>query len=190
MTHRPSAADRGRRRRDRGRHRRCRQQVRGIGAGLPSASRSFGGTLDNKVAQTLARRRCVDARLRQRCGCNFRGVGASAGQRTTTASARPTTCCAVIDACARSASAICRWCWRGFSFGAYVQTRVGKRSREAGTPPQRVVLVGTAAGHVTGGRSYATEPVPADTIVIHGEVDDTVPLCPTCSTGRGRRTCR
>ena len=39
-----------------------------------------------------------------------------------------------------------------------------------------MVLVGVADGLVTGGRSYQAGQVPADTIVIHGEHDETVPL--------------
>ena len=40
-----------------------------------------------------------------------------------------------------------------------------------------MVLVGTAAGHVEGARSYDTAAVePATTLVIHGSVDETVPL--------------
>jgi thioesterase domain-containing protein len=38
----------------------------------------------------------------------------------------------------------------GFSFGAYVQTRVADALAESGQPAQRLVLVGTAAGHVEG----------------------------------------
>ena len=38
------------------------------------------------------------------------------------------------------------------------------------------MLVGTAAGHVEGTRSYDTEAVPADTLVIHGSDDETVRL--------------
>ena len=39
-----------------------------------------------------------------------------------------------------------------------------------------MALVGVANGQVTGARSYSAEAVPADTIVIHGELDETVPL--------------
>ena len=42
--------------------------------------------------------------------------------------------------------------------------------------PERMVLVGAAAGFVSGARSYTAEPVPANSIVIHGELDETVPL--------------
>ena len=64
----------------------------------------------------------------------------------------------------------------GFSFGGFVQTRVAKRLAAANHPIQRMVLVGTAAGFVEGTRSYDTEAVPNDTIVIHGSTDETVPL--------------
>ena len=64
----------------------------------------------------------------------------------------------------------------GFSFGAYVVTRVAKALAEQGDPAERLVLIGTAAGFVEGGRSYVTEAVAADTIVIHGDLDETVPL--------------
>ena len=71
----------------------------------------------------------------------------------------------------------------GFSFGTFVQAQLQQRLSEQGTPAQRLVLVGCAAG------KWAMPKVPPDTILIHGELDDTIPLA-TCSTGRGRRICR
>ena len=53
----------------------------------------------------------------------------------------------------------------GFSFGCFVQTRLAQR-----VAAQRLVLVGPAVGR------FAVGGVPADTIVIHGEEDDVVPL--------------
>ncbi len=53
----------------------------------------------------------------------------------------------------------------GFSFGTFVQTRVAKT-----IAAERLVMVGPAVGRLEG------ESVPADTIVIHGEEDDVVPL--------------
>jgi alpha/beta superfamily hydrolase len=64
----------------------------------------------------------------------------------------------------------------GFSFGAFVQTRVARRLAEAGRGAKRLILVGTAAGFVEGARQYDTEAVGPDTLVIHGSKDDTVPL--------------
>jgi len=59
----------------------------------------------------------------------------------------------------------------GFSFGTDVQIRVAERLRAAGAPAQRLVLVGTAATE-----RYALGDVPADTLVVHGEHDEVVPL--------------
>jgi alpha/beta superfamily hydrolase len=47
---------------------------------------------------------------------------------------------------------------------------VAARLRELGEPADRLVLVGTAVSR------FDVEPVPADTLVVHGEIDDTVPL--------------
>jgi alpha/beta superfamily hydrolase len=147
------------------------QQVRGL-ALVCHPHPLFGGTLDNKVAQTLARtlRDLGYASLRP----NFRGVGNSAGSHDHGV-AETDDMLRVIDY-ARQRFGDLPVVLGGFSFGAYVQTRVAKRLTEGGMPPGRVILVGTAAGRVTGARSYTTEPVPADTIVIHGELDVTVRL--------------
>jgi len=147
------------------------QQVRGA-ALVCHPHPLFGGTLDNKVAQTLARtlRDLGYASLRP----NFRGVGKSAGSHDHGV-AETDDMLRVIDY-ARQRFGDLPLVLCGFSFGAFVQTRVAKHLAESGMPPQRVILVGTAAGHVTGARSYTTEPVPADTIVIHGELDVTVRL--------------
>jgi alpha/beta superfamily hydrolase len=64
----------------------------------------------------------------------------------------------------------------GFSFGAFVITRLAKRIADESDPARRLVLVGTAAGFVEGLRSYQTEAVAPDTIVIHGSKDETVRL--------------
>ena len=53
----------------------------------------------------------------------------------------------------------------GFSFGSFVQTHLAQR-----VTPERMVLVGTAV------KRFDARPVPAGTLVIHGEVDETVPL--------------
>ena len=58
----------------------------------------------------------------------------------------------------------------GFSFGSFVISQVARRLAEAGTPAERLALVGTATSR------WDVAPVPAGTIIIHGEQDDTVPL--------------
>jgi alpha/beta superfamily hydrolase len=124
-----------------------------------------GGTLDNKVAQTLAKTFFALGYAAVRF--NFRGVGRSAGSFDDGRGETD-------DALAALAHAATRFGARagplpvvlaGFSFGAYVQARVA-RSIAA----ERLVLVGPAVGR------FAVEGVPADTIVIHGEQDDIVPL--------------
>jgi len=132
----------------------------------------FGGSADNKVVTTLARAfremGCVTLRP------NFRGVGASVGEHDHGVAE-------AVDMHAVHAYARQRWgglplFLAGFSFGAHVITRLAKRLADEGDPARRLVLVGTAAGFVEGLRSYQTEAVAPDTIVIHGSQDETVKL--------------
>ena len=105
---------------------------------------------------------------------NFRGVGGSAGKHDE--GRGETEDMLAVLAEARRRFGDLPVALAGFSFGAYVQTRVAQALAEAGHPAQRLVLVGTAAGHVEGARKYETRAVASDTIVIHGARDDTVPL--------------
>ena len=127
----------------------------------------FGGSLDNKVVQTLARTFAELGYVALRP--NFRGVGASAGAHDA-GRGEADDLVAILDY-ARARFHAQSPVLAGFSFGAYVQTLVARR-----VTPERMALVGVAAGFVSGGRSYTSEPVPADSIVIHGELDETVPL--------------
>ena len=133
----------------------------------------FGGSADNKVVTTLARvfRDLGCATLRP----NFRGVGASAGEHGH--GIAETGDLLAVHAYARTRfGAELPFHLGGFSFGAYVVTRLAKQLAEAGNPARRLVLVGTASGFIEGLRRYETAAVPADTIVIHGANDETVPL--------------
>lgn len=135
----------------------------------------FGGANTNKVAQTLARTFVQLGYIALRP--NFRGVGKSAGSHDN-GQGESDDMLAVLDWARRQydpAGAL-PVALGGFSFGAYVQARVASRLKEAGTPVQRMVLVGTASGHVEGARHYVTDAVAPDTIVIHGSADETVPL--------------
>jgi hypothetical protein len=133
----------------------------------------FGGTADNKVVTTLAK-------VMRDLGCatlrpSFRGVGGSEGEHDR-GIAETDDLAAVLDyGRARFGSDLPVYL-AGFSFGAYVTTRLAKRLADAGTPAARLVLVGTAAGFIEGDRQYQTEAVTTDTIVIHGSEDETVPL--------------
>lgn len=126
----------------------------------------FGGTMDNKVAQTLARTfnslGYVAARM------NFRGVGQSGG--THDAGIGETEDMAVLLAHLRQRFPDLPLALAGFSFGTFVQARLQQQLTEQGQGAQRLVLVGAAAG------KWAMPDVPANTILIHGEQDDTIPL--------------
>ena len=132
----------------------------------------FGGTADNKVVTTLAKafREMGYAALRP----NFRGVGGSEGRHDK--GNAETEDLLAVHAYARSRFGGLPVALAGFSFGAYVTTRVAKRLAAAGDPAERLVLVGTAAGFIDGDRVYETEAVAPDTVVIHGSADETVPL--------------
>jgi alpha/beta superfamily hydrolase len=135
----------------------------------------FGGTLDNKVAQTIARA-CIDigwASVR----FNFRGVGASEGAWDE-GRGEVDDALAVVEA------------WRGraefegkplllggFSFGGYVAVEAASRLGAAARP-RRIVLVGPSV------EKQAVRDVPADTVVVHGENDELVPLAAALAWAR------
>jgi alpha/beta superfamily hydrolase len=125
----------------------------------------MGGTMDNKVAVTLGKtfHNLGYATMR----FNFRGAGRSEGVfdqglgETDDAQA-------ALDHAARFYASD-HLVLAGFSFGTYVQTRLWQRIRAA-RPVERLVLAGPAVNR------FALDSVPDDTIVIHGEDDDVVPL--------------
>jgi alpha/beta superfamily hydrolase len=126
----------------------------------------FGGTMQNKVVQTLARAFVL-------CGWqavrfNFRGVGTSAGTydegRGEAADMQ-----AVIDQVAPSGPLALA----GFSFGAFVTSHV-VRTLAPIRSLDKLVLVGTAASRFE--VAPVTPELHEQTLVLHGEQDDTVPL--------------
>lgn len=120
-----------------------------------------GGTMDNKVVQTVAR---AFLQLGYRTvRFNFRGVGQSEGGWDE-GRGEIDDAMAVLEATRNAGEP---WLLAGFSFGGYVASRVLQRATEA---PQRLVLIGPATSR------FDTAPVPPETVVIHGEVDDVVPL--------------
>ncbi|MFN7369441.1 MAG: alpha/beta hydrolase [Burkholderiales bacterium] len=126
----------------------------------------FGGTLDNKVAQTLARALVALGFVSVRP--NFRGVGNTAGTHDE-GRGEVDDIVTVVDLF-RQRYQPKELVLAGFSFGSFVQTHVAQRLAAAGIPAQRLVLVGTATSR------WQVMPVPEDSLVIHGELDDTVPL--------------
>jgi len=130
-----------------------------------------GGTLDNKVAQTLARA-CLQAGCRA-VRFNFRGVGASQG-RWDDGRGEVDDALAVIAALREAALPL--WL-AGFSFGGYVAAEAAARLPEVARP-QRLVLVAPST------QKQQVAAVPADTVVIHGEADEVVPLAATLDWAR------
>jgi uncharacterized protein len=121
-----------------------------------------GGTLDNKVVQTLAKTFFALGYASVRF--NFRGVGQSAGAFDEGIGETEDAMAALAHARGEFGESL-PLVLAGFSFGTYVQTRVAER-----VTPQRMVLVGPAV------KRFEVGNVPADTIVIHGEQDEVVAL--------------
>ncbi len=140
----------------------------------------FGGTLDNKVVQTLARAFVQSGWTAVRF--NFRGVGGSAGshdegrgeledflavvQHVAPSGGTQSDSAPAGDGQATLALA-------GFSFGAFVTTHAFERLN-ASRHIEKLVLVGTSVS-----RAAAAPIAPAahlKTLVVHGEQDDTVLL--------------
>ena len=126
----------------------------------------YGGTMDNKVAQTLARTFTGLGYAAVRM--NFRGVGESAG--THDAGVGETDDMALLLQHMRERFPGLPVALAGFSFGTFVQASLQQRLIAENNAAQRLVLVGAAAG------KWAMPDIPADTILIHGELDDTIPL--------------
>ncbi len=125
----------------------------------------FGGTMTNKVVQTLARAFVQTGWRAVRF--NFRGVGASAGAYDEGRGEAADMLEVVRQVVPEGPLAVA-----GFSFGAFVTSHVV--AQLAPRQPQKVVLVGTAASR------FAVAPIAPElherTLVLHGEQDDTVVL--------------
>jgi alpha/beta superfamily hydrolase len=126
----------------------------------------YGGTMDNKVAQTLARTFVALGYVAVRI--NFRGVGASEGVHDH--GAGETDDMALLLTHMQAQYPGLPVALAGFSFGTFVQAQLQQRLVNAGAPAVRLVLVGAAAG------KWAMPDIAPDSILIHGEQDDTIPL--------------
>jgi alpha/beta superfamily hydrolase len=126
----------------------------------------FGGTMQNKVVQTLSRAFVQSGWRAVRF--NFRGVGASEGTYNEGLGEAADMCRVIAQVAPEGPLALA-----GFSFGAFVTSHVVQALGDQ-RPPQRLVLVGTAASR------FEVAPVAPDLhercLVLHGEQDDTVPL--------------
>ena len=120
-----------------------------------------GGTMDNKVVQTLAKTFAGLGYASVRF--NLRGVAGSAGVFDDGAGETDDALAALAHA--RTAYGELPVVLAGFSFGTFIQTRVAQQ-----VTAERMVLIAPAVAR------FGTGEVPADTIVIHGEEDDVVVL--------------
>jgi len=122
---------------------------------------TMGGTMENKVAVTLAKTfaelGCVALRF------NFRGVGESEGAYTGGDGEEQDMI--AVTRYAREQFGELPLILSGFSFGGYVAARAAHHLH-----PQHLVLAAPAVGR------FAMPAVSPDTLVIHGEHDDVVPL--------------
>jgi uncharacterized protein len=143
----------------------------------------LGGTMDNKVAQTIARAFNQLGYVSVRP--NFRGVGGTAGVHDegvgeladllhvsdwmrdpqTWMNNELTEQYIWTNSIANLPLVVA-----GFSFGSFVGSHLIKALADLGRPAERFVMVGSAAG------KWELLDVPKDTIMIHGELDETIPL--------------
>lgn len=121
----------------------------------------FGGTMENKVVQTLAKSFHALGYLSVRF--NFRGVGKSAGTydegRGETEDAL-----ALLEFLKKREGEL-PVTLSGFSFGGFVQAKVAEKA-----DPERVVLVAPAV------KKFDVPEVKQGALLIHGEQDDVIPL--------------
>lgn len=117
----------------------------------------FGGSLDNKVVQTLARAFIELGWEAWRP--NFRGVGATEGTHDEGRGEVDDLAAIVAHLAPR------RLALAGFSFGAGVQVLLAPKVKA-----EKLVLVGVAVTR------FALPAVAKGSLVIHGEADETVPL--------------
>ena len=126
----------------------------------------YGGTMDNKVVQTMAR--AFVALNYAAVRVNFRGVGGSQGAHAEGVG-EAEDMAVVLEQMKKEYPGL-PVALGGYSFGTYVQSLLQQRLAAEGAPPERMALVGMTAG------KWVVDAVPADTLLIHGEMDELIPL--------------
>ncbi len=126
----------------------------------------YGGTMDNKVTQTLARTFTQLGYLAVRS--NFRGVGNTEGEHDHGQGEQEDLLTVLAHIRSQAPYAELPLILAGFSFGTFVASHIAQHLAQQGTPAQRLVFIGTAAG------KWDMAQVPSNTIVIHGEQDETI----------------
>ena len=133
----------------------------------------YGGTLDNKVVVTIARSFAGLGWLAVRF--NFRGVGRSAGEHDE-GKGETEDFLHLVNAVPTLAEVRSRLpdslpvAVAGFSFGTFVAARAAQTLSTSNRPVKYVVLIGAAAG------KWPMPTVVREALVIHGELDETIPL--------------
>ena len=145
------------------------ENAEGVAKGLAVVAHPhplYGGTMDNKVVQTLAR-----AFVQSGWNClrfNFRGVGASEGVYDE-GQGETQDLLMLIEQCEPAGPLALA----GFSFGAFVAAQALQALWPSGRV-HKTILVGTAVP------KFPAPALPADAhnqaLVVHGEQDDTVAL--------------
>ncbi|MGN6230647.1 MAG: alpha/beta hydrolase [Trinickia sp.] len=129
----------------------------------------FGGSMDNKVAQTLARTLVQLGYVTYRS--NFRGVGQTEGKYDEGVGEREDLLALLTHMREQPGQESLPLVLAGFSFGTAVISHVARTLAErGGESVERMVFVGTAASR------FDVATVPENTLVIHGEQDETVPI--------------
>ncbi|HEX7386393.1 MAG TPA: alpha/beta hydrolase [Castellaniella sp.] len=143
----------------------------------------YGGTRDNKVVTTVSRT-CVQAGLL----CvrpNFRGVGASQGSfdRAVGETADMVRCVEQIRQTWPQAVAG-PWVLAGFSFGTAVAAQLYAELADRNVPlPARLMLIGCAVERFR----YRALTLPLETVMVHGEIDEVVPLAESMEFARAHQ---
>ena len=139
-----------------------------------------GGTRDNKVVTTIARSCVQDGLVALRP--NFRGIGASEGEFDN-GEGEMADMLALVQQFADDHPELAggKWVLGGFSFGTSVGAQLYSELAQHGDRlPDAVILAGSAIERF----NFRTVELPDDTLLIHGELDDVVPLSETLDYAR------
>lgn len=132
----------------------------------------YGGARENKIVTTVARA-CVQRGL-VAVRPDFRGVGNSEGAFDQ-AVGETADMAALVEQFEQAypEAAAGRWVLAGFSFGTAVAAQLYAQRAEQGVRvPERLILIGCAVERFR----FREVAVPADTLLVHGESDEVVPL--------------
>lgn len=122
---------------------------------------TMGGTMDNKIVTTLVKTFAELGFVALRF--NFRGVGESSGEYDE-GNGEVEDVLAIVKYAQQEFGEL-PLILSGFSFGGYVQARAAEQLH-----PQKLVLIAPAVGR------FEMPKVAADTLLIHGEMDEVVAL--------------